>query len=140
FFRICDSNAAAERVRDFEELEAQLEPILQGAARTILATSAIDEILGSRAVFAEKFTKEVAKDLESWGVEPVKSIELMDIRDADNSKVIAQIMAKKKSRIEADSRVEVAANQQRAQIAEIEAGRQVQVQQQEAAELVGIRT
>lgn len=140
FFRINDSNMAAERVKDFADLEHQLEPILQGAARTILATSPIDQILGDRAVFSEKFTSEVTKDLAGWGVEPVKSIELMDIRDANGSQVIQQIMAKKKSAIEADSRVAVANNGQRAKQAEIAAVRAVQLSQQEADEVVGQRT
>lgn len=140
FFRIFDSNTAAERVKDFSDLEDQLEPILQGAARTILATSPIDDILGSRAVFGEKFTAEVTKDLASWGVEPVKSIELMDIRDADGSKVISNIMAKKKSFIEMESRVAVAANNQTAQTAEIAAKQAVDVRAQEAEQQVGQRT
>jgi flotillin len=140
FFRISDSNVAAERVQDFSELEAQLEPILQGAARTILATSTIDEILGSRAVFSEKFTTEVTKDLTSWGVEPVKSIELMDIRDTGESQVIANIMAKSKSQIEMESRITVAGNMQKAQTAEIEAKQNVQLRQQDADQQVGART
>lgn len=140
FFRISDSNMAAERVRSFEELGEQLEPILQGAARTILATSTITEIMGDRAVFGNKFTTEVKNDLVSWGVEPVKSIELMDIRDAEGSKVIANIMAKKKSFIEMESRVAVAKNNQDAQVAEVEAAQTVGIRQQEAQEQVGIRT
>lgn len=140
FFRINDSGMAAERVSSFEDLKDQLEYILKGAARTILATSEIGEIMESRAVFGEKFTQEVEHQLMQWGVTPVKNIELMDLRDAQGSSVIAQIMAKKKSEIEKESRMAVAVNTQAAQTAEIEANREVQMRQQEAAETVGIRT
>lgn len=140
FFRINDSGMAAERVHSFEELKDQLEYILKGAARTILATSEIGEIMESRAVFGEKFTQEVEHQLKEWGVTPVKNIELMDLRDAQGSSVIANIMAKKKSEIEKESRVAVAINTQAAQTAEIEAQREVKMREQEALQTVGIRT
>lgn len=140
FFRISDSNTAAERVSNFTDLQGQLDVIVKGAARKILANSPIDEILGNRSIFGDKFTEEVAGQLKEWGVAPVKNIELMDIRDAESSKVIANIMAKKKSLIESQSRIEVAANMQKAQEAEIEANKAVGLRQQEADEAVGIRT
>lgn len=140
FFRINDSGMAAERVSSFDDLKAQLEFILKGAARTILATSEIQEIMESRAVFGEKFTQEVEHQLTQWGVVPVKNIELMDLRDAQGSQVILNIMAKKKSEIEMESRTTVAANQQAAMTAEINAKREVNLRDQEAQETVGIRT
>ncbi len=139
FFRISDSNMAAERVSNFSELQGQLDVIVKGAARKILANSPIDEILGNRSIFGDKFTEEVTGQLTEWGVAPVKNIELMDIRDAEDSKVIANIMAKKKSLIESQSRIEVAVNLQKAQEAEIEANKVVGIRQQEADEAVGIR-
>src|SRR5215469_7628880 len=48
FFRISGSNAAAERVSNFSDLQGQLDVIVKGAARKILANSPIDEILGNR--------------------------------------------------------------------------------------------
>lgn len=140
FFRIKDSNMAAERVHDFNDLLSQLKSVLQGAARSILASETIDHILGDRAVFGEKFTTEVTHQLEQWGVEPVKSIELMDIRDASESQVIANIMAKKQSFISMESRRAVAENNRAAETAEIEARQAVEIRQQEAQQLVGQRT
>ncbi len=140
FFRINDSGMAAERVSSFADLKDQLEYILKGAARTILATSELSEIMESRAIFGEKFTLEVEHQLTQWGVTPVKNIELMDLRDDTGSNVIANIMAKKKSEIEKESRVTVADNQRAAQTAEIEAQREVKMREQEALETVGIRT
>ena len=140
FFRIVDSNMAAERVHDFNDLLQQLKAVLQGAARTILASESIDHILGDRAVFGEKFTTEVSHQLSQWGVEPVKSIELMDIRDAAESQVIANIMAKKQSFIAMESRRAVAENNRAAETAEIEARQAVEIRQQEAQQLVGQRT
>lgn len=140
FFRITDSNVAAQRISTFGELQEQLEAILQGAARTILAKSDIEEILEGRAQFGELFTTEVDGQLTQWGVQSVKCIELMDIRDAKESKVIANIMEKKKSLIEKESRTEVARNRKEAEMAEIDAKREVQVRAQEAEQQVGIRT
>jgi flotillin len=140
FFRITDSNMAAQRISHFSELQSQLQSILQGAVRTILASYDIEQILEGRAEFGQSFTKEVDEQLKSWGVQSVKCIELMDIRDADNSHVIRNIMEKKKSLIEMQSRIEVASNMKNAQVAEIEAKREVLLQEQQAEQQVGIRT
>ena len=140
FFRIDDSNMAAQRVNSVKELEDQLRGILQGASRSILAQSPIEEILEERAKYGRMFTEATDHQLKDWGVVNVKNIELMDIRDANNSQVISRIMAVKQSMVEKDSRVAVAANKQAAQTAEIDANRQVAVRQQEAEETVGIRT
>lgn len=140
FFRITDSNLAAQRVASFEELKEQLRAIVQGAVRTILATSDIESIMQGRSVYGDQFTKEVSEQLSNWGVNTVKNIELMDIRDAKESNVIHNIMAKKKSAIEMESRMVVAENNKKAQNAEIEARREVEMQNQQAEELVGKRT
>ena len=140
FFRVHDSNMAAQRVSTVGELNRQLQGILQGVCRTILANSEIEEILEGRSRFGELFTKEVDGNLVQWGVQSVKQIELMDIRDGQGSNVIANIMAKKKSTIEKESRVAVAENMRAAQVAEIDANQAVLVRQQEAQEFVGRRT
>lgn len=140
FFRITDSNVAAQRVASFEELQEQLKAIVQGAVRTILASSDIESIMQGRSVYGEQFTREVSEQLSNWGVDTVKNIELMDIRDSKESHVIQNIMAKKKSAIEMESRTVVAENLRKAQIAEIEAQREVDMQNQQALETVGRRT
>ena len=140
FFRVDEPTMAAQRVDDFDELTEQLEGILQGASRSILAKAEIEEILEERSQFGEQFTLAVQDHLKAWGVANVKNIELMDIRDAQGSKVIENIMAKKKSLIEKQSRIEVANNQRLAQEAEIDAARSVKVREQEAVQQVGIRT
>lgn len=139
FFRIENSNLAAQRVSSFSELLSQLKAILQGAVRTILASEDIETILSARAAFGEKFTAEVNEQLKAWGVTTVKNLELMDIRDAQKSLVIANIMEKKKSEIEKESRIEVAANKRAAEVAEIEAAREVELSKQQATQQVGIR-
>ena len=140
FFRIQDTNQAAQRVSNFAELNTQLDAIVKGAARSILASSEIEEIMEARSTFGEKFTSEVSSQLKEWGVETVKNIELMDIRDAQGDSVIKNIMEKKKSLIEKQSREEVAKNKKEARIKEIEAQREVDIQAQQAAEAVGLRT
>jgi len=140
FFRINDSNTAAQRVANFQELHSQLTSVLQGAVRTVLASHEIDSIMLERSKFGEQFTSEVVEQLKSWGVETVKNIELMDIRDSRDSHVIHNIMSKRTSAIEMESRTVVAANKRKAEIAEIEAERDVDMQSQEALQQVGQRT
>lgn len=139
FFRIKDTAIAAQRIESMQELENQLQQIVQGAVRKVLASDVIDKIMLERAQFGELFTNEVREQLESWGVEPVKAMELMDIRDGHGGKVISNIMAKKTSHIEMESRTEVAKNLKTAQEAEIDAKRAVDIRQQEADQAVGER-
>lgn len=140
FFRITDSNTAAQRVSTTEELTNQLMAIVQGSVRTILAGADIEQIMAGRGTFGDKFTTEVTEQLKNWGVSTVKNIELMDIRDANGSEVIHNIMAKKKSFIEMESRQEVAKNKKTAEVSELEARREVDLQKQEAQQQVGLRT
>lgn len=140
FFRVVDSNVAAQRVANFKELHEQLKAIVQGAVRTILASNEIEEIMQGRSKFGSEFTKEVDEQLSNWGVATVKNIELMDIRDHKDSFVIKNIMEKKKSLIDMESRREVAKNKQLAQTAEIEATQEVELKKQVAAQQVGLRT
>lgn len=139
FFRVEDPVMAAQRISDFGQLRGQLEGILQGACRTILAKAEIEQILEGRSEFGEQFTKEVDENLANWGVRTVKTIEFMDIRDSEGSEVIHQIMAKKKSEIEKDSRIAVANNTREAELAEVAATQLVDVRKYEAAQAVGVR-
>ena len=140
FFRISDSNTAAQRVASFEELKEQLTAIVQGSVRTVLAAHEIDQIMLDRSRFGEAFTKEVTPQLGGWGVEAIKNIELMDIRDSQESDVIQNIMAKRTSGIERESRLVVADNTRQAEMAEIAAKREIEMSRQQAAEQVGLRT
>lgn len=139
FFRISDSNVAAQRISDFRELEQQLKVITQGAVRTVLASHEINDIMLKRSEFGAKFTEEVAEQLRSWGVESVKNIELMDIRDASGESVVHNIMNKRKSFIEMESRKEVADNTKKAEVAEIEAKKETELRNQIANQEVGQR-
>lgn len=144
FFRITDTALAAQRVASIEKLKDQLLLIVQGAVRKVLAFSVIDTIMVERAKFGAQFTAEVVEQLKEWGVEAVKSMELMDIRDSQRggeqrSRVIANIMAKKTSHIEMQSRTEVAENMRAATTAEIEAKQAVDISKQVAEQAVGQR-
>lgn len=139
FFRITDSNLSASRVLSFKELYNQLYGIVQGAVRSILAKENLESIMCERNVYGDKFTQEVSEQLKEWGVETVKNIELMDIRDARESSVIANIMKKKKSQIEMESRTTVANNMQKAKEAEILAQQEIELKQQDANKQVGLR-
>lgn len=139
FFRISNTNVAAQRVPDFNELNKQLQAILQGAARTVLASDIIQDIMLKRAEFGKLFTEEVQEQLKQWGVESVKNIELMDIRDTQGSEVIQNIMNIQESAIEMKSRMEVAENNRNAETAEIAARREVDLQKEQARQQVGER-
>jgi flotillin len=140
FFRFVDTTFAAKSIESFGVMRDQLYQVIQGAVRRILADAEIDEIMLQRARFGAAFTAEVTDQLKEWGIEPVKSLELMDIRDAEGSDVIASIMAKRVSFIEMQSRQEVAKNHQAAEQTEIEARREVELQKQQAEEQVGKRS
>jgi len=140
FFRVDEPKTASERVEDFDELKNQLYGVLQGAIRSILAQEMIVTIMEERSTFGKQFTQEVDEGLKEWGVVSVKSIELMDIQDAPGSTVITDIMNKKISKINKESRIEVAENNKEAENAEIQTQREIDIKKQEAIKLVGEKT
>lgn len=140
FFRVSNSQLAAERVSDFAELMRHLNDVVEGSVRKILSSSTIDTIMTERATFGEQFTLELSDDLKNWGLETVKSMELMDIRDAAGSNAVANIKAKKLSFIEMESRTTVAENKKKAEMAEITAQNELDIKRQEAEQSVGERT
>lgn len=137
FFHISDTNIAAEKVSSFEELKGQLMNVVQGAVRSILAKSKLEEIMEERSVFGEQFTTSVNSDLKNWGVVSIKNIELMDVRDSSGSHVIEQIMAKRMSAIDMESRTEVAQNNRKAEQAELEAKKNIDVTKAETERIAG---
>jgi flotillin len=137
FFRISDTNAAAAKVESMNELYKHLQGIVQGAVRSLLAKSELEEIMTERSKFGTAFTNMIGEQLTEWGVVSVKNIELMDIRDTRDGNVIYNIMAKKKSEIEKESRITVAKNKQLAESAEIESTKEVQVKRAETEMFVG---
>jgi flotillin len=137
FFHITNTNKAAEKVESFDQLIDQLTNVVKGASRSILAEHSIEEIMSERAVFGKKFTDAVNGDLQQWGVETTKNIELMDVRDAKESTVIKQIMAKRMSAIEMESRTEVAKNKQAAEQAELTAKKEIAITQADTDRISG---
>lgn len=140
FFRVDSAETAAQRVSSFNELHSQLQEVLQGSVRRILATNYLEDIMKERSKLGDEFTKEVQTNIAEWGVLPVKMIEFMDLRDSTKGNVIADIMAKEQSRIEKESRTTVAENRKEAELKEIDAKQQVDVQKQQAEQQVGMRT
>ncbi len=142
FFRISDPVKAAQRISSFEDLQLQLSSVMNGAIRKVLAWQTIIEIMESRNEISDEFTKEVSSQLMNWWVESVKNVELMDIRDSQNSEsnVISNIMIRKTSEIERESRIEVANNKRDAEVAEIDAKRSADVQRQDAEKQIWEKT
>jgi len=140
FFRIEDAEVAAQRVSTFDVLTEQLRNVVQGAVRSVLASNKLEDIMAARATLAEQFTKSVDDQLQQWGVKTVKAIEFMDIRDGGSDRVIANIMAREKARIERESREEVAEHNRAATEKEIAAQRDIDLQKQDARQQVGTRS
>lgn len=132
-FRVDDAGIAAQRIDNFDELHNQLDDIIRGTVRKVLASHDIENIMTGRKTFGEEFFSEIAKQASEYGVTTI-NIEFMDIRDPQNwsSQTIADIMDKKKSLINKQSRVEVAKNTKEAKIAEIEAKREADIAEQVA--------
>ncbi len=139
FFHIADTNKAAEKVESYTELKAQLDNVVKGAIRSILANETLHKIMEERAIFGKQFTESVNEDLKQWGVEAVKNIELMDIKDdkTSNSNVIGQIMDMRKSSIDMESRTEIAKNKKIAEQNELQARKEVAVTTAETERLSG---
>ncbi len=137
FFHIADTNKAAEKVESFSQLKEQLENVVKGAVRSILAQHTLNDIMEKRGIFGEQFTQSVNTDLQQWGVEAIKNIELMDIRDAKDSTVIKQVMAKKMSAIDAESRTEIANNKMKAENAELDSKRLIAIKAADTDKMMG---
>lgn len=69
FFRISDPIKAAQRISSFDELKKQLNSVLNGAIRWVLAGKDIIEIMENRNAISEAFTKDVENQLTNWGLE-----------------------------------------------------------------------
>lgn len=137
FFHISDTNIAAAKVESYAELKKQLENVVQGAVRSILAKSHLENIMEERSIFGLQFTEAVNADLANWGVASIKNIELMDVRDAQGSRVIHQIMAKRMSAIDMESRTEVALNNRKAEQAELDAEKDIAVTRSQTQQAAG---
>lgn len=139
YFRVADSNKAAARIQNTMELKDQITNIVKGSVRSIMANAKLEAIMSQRSTYGKQFTDSVKDQLKEWGVVAVKNIELMDVRDSRESRVIANIMAKKSSEIEMQSRTEVAMNNKKASEAEIEAKQAIQLKEEEAKQQVGMK-
>lgn len=140
FFRVSDSSLAAQRIATFQDLKEQLQTIVQGAVRRVLAIDTLEQIMEARGSLGKAFTDEVDAQLQEWGVVTVKSIEFMDIRDTRSTSVISDIMKKEMSRIDRESRVAIAENEKLAETAEIEKDREIELREQDMKQQVGTRT
>jgi len=140
-FRVEEPKTAGQRISNFAELKSQLDDILRWAIRKILASSDVEEIMVGRGKFGGEFAHEVELQAKAFWV-TTENIELMDIRDPESkeSTVINDIMEKKKSMIEKQSRIEVANNQRDAEIAEIQAKKEAEIEDQDAQRIVGEKT
>ncbi len=141
FFQIdaTDAAKAAQRVSSFEDLYLELEEVLRGAVRKILASNNIEQIMTERSILGDSFLTEVKTQVSAWGVN-VLNIEFMDIADDDgNELIISAIMRKHSSFIKRKSEEEVAINEKEAKIVQITAKKEADVQAIHAEEAVETR-
>ena len=113
FFEIKDPETAAQKVESISELRNQLNETLKWVVRKVLASKDIVDIMESRTEIKDEFYEQVFGAVKSWGI-MLQNVEFMDIRDADGSQVVTNIMMKKRSQIESESQIEVAENQKKA--------------------------
>jgi len=117
FFVIKEPEIAAQKIYSIQELNTQLNEVLKWVIRKTLASKDIVEIMESRTEIKDEFYNEVFSAVKDWWID-LKNVEFMDIKDPEDwsSKVIDNIMNKKRSQIESESQIEVAENQKRATI------------------------
>lgn len=135
-FVVTKPTTAAQKIADFEELKSQLQSVLQGVVRATLSTKGVEDIMIARKDLGEAFLKEANDQIQEYGVKAVY-LEFMNIDDTEDSQVISNIQAKRKSAIDKESRVEVAENQKTAKIAEIEATKEAQLKNEMAQQAIG---
>lgn len=138
FFHIEDPVSAAKRVSSDSTMDQQLQNVLRGSVRKVLASKDINTIMETRSELNSTFLAEVSHSVQNWGVK-VLSIEFIDIHDASGTHVITDIMNRKKSKIEKESRMEVADNMRDAQLKEIEAKQTTELRAVEAQQAVQTR-
>ena len=135
FFRIENFNLAAERLESMNELKEQLTAIVSSAIRVVLANKEINDILAERSSLGKEFMDAIIDDLKDFGVTCTKNIELMDITDSENSKIIYNIQ-KKQITIEKEMSVLKTSEIEKAKIekekAEIEKAKEKEVKKLEA--------
>lgn len=138
FYQIDASDAAqaAQRVSSFTDLYNELEEVLRGAVRKILASNDIEKIMTERSILGDSFLVEVKTHVSAWGVN-VLNIEFMDISDDEGEEmIISAIMKKHSSFIQRKSDEEVAVNEKEAKIVQISAKKEADVEAIVAQEAV----
>lgn len=140
FCRITNYRLAAASIANPHNLIKQIQGVLEGVTRPLFGKHDLETIMVSYTGYGEELTSLVNQALIGWGLSTTKNIEIMDIRDVDGEQVIKNIMQRKKSEVEKASRIAVAQNNQAAREAEIEAGKAIDMAEQERLETVGKRT
>ncbi len=138
FFQIEEPIEVAKRASDGAALKDQLHNVLRGSVRKVLSSLEINAIMSTRSALNAEFLAEVTYQVKAWGVK-VLSIEFVDIHDAPDTHVITDIMNRKKSKIEKESRMEVAENMRDATVKEIDSKQIAEVRAVEAQQMVEVR-
>jgi flotillin len=139
-FVLKDAKIVAEKVASDKVMKDSLTDIVISSLRTVCNKYTIEELLAKRKEISSDFSEEVNKNTNEWGLVAVNELHITSIEDGSNSRAIADIREKEKSRINCESRLVQAAREREAKMAEIEAQRQVDLAEQEALQQVATRT
>lgn len=119
--RIQDPIMAAERLNlsegAFRSLNQDLVNIVQAIARAAAMKQEILDIMKDRKTFSKSVADEVKPVLAEWGVELV-NLEVNEIRDTQNSTVIADYESIREAQIRTKARIEIAERDKEATVAE----------------------
>lgn len=153
WIHIIDPIKASERLSDTEDdkftsMHQDLQAIVQAIARAAAMGQEILEIMKDRATFSSNMRKEVNDMIIEWGVELV-GLEINDINDHGDSRVIQNYEAQRQAQIDSKTRIEVALrdreaveqeqeNKKLSEVATAEAQQIAQTAQMESEKNIGI--
>lgn len=146
FVNISDPILAAERtgitveqgryegkMPGIESLSRDFQAIMESIGRTVATKQTILDIYKDRSKLDNAVTAEVMKVFPQWGLELV-DLEIKDIKDAPGSTIISDIEKKQAAVINADARVKVAEQSNRAAVVEAEKTRDTEMKRAETEE------
>lgn len=119
-YRIANVNKAAETFDSNEELARQLQEVIASSTNAVAAKYDVVEMRSKKQEMSVAVQKEMMDDLKQWGLE-LKSFQLIDFSDTEDSKIISDISKRREVEIEARTREENAEKIKQARIKEAEA-------------------
>ncbi len=115
-----------DRTLGLKHISEDFRAIMESVSRTVATQNTILEIYMDRTKLDNAVSKEIQNVFPGWGLNLV-DLEIKDIKDIPGSTIIQDIETKIAAQINADARVKVATESQRAQIAEANAEKEAEM-------------